>query len=197
MIWSSLHAKRHPHGIPAFVNGLIGLGGACPFCELPTARVVDRNEHRVVIRDAYPVTPGHTLVIPTRHLGSVFELRPDERGALLALLDQASSGLEIGDDKPDGYNIGINDGTAAGPAVPHLHVHLIPRCSGDLADPRGRGRWVIPEKAAYWEQMKPVARNGGGVRAALEFLPQAQRFGMHSGKGLVSERGRRNGLREF
>jgi diadenosine tetraphosphate (Ap4A) HIT family hydrolase len=160
LIYSSRDAKSHPHGIPAFVNGSIGLEVACPFCELPTARIVARNEHGVVIRDAYPVTPGHTLVIPIRHVGSFFELRPDERGALWALLDQAKSDLEIGDDKPDGYNIGINDGPAAGQTVPHLHIHLIPRRSGDLADPRGGVRWVIPEKAAYCEKMKPVERNG-------------------------------------
>jgi diadenosine tetraphosphate (Ap4A) HIT family hydrolase len=160
LIYSSRDAKSHPHGIPAFVNGLSGLEVARPFCELPTARIVARDEHGVVIRDAYPVTPGHTLVIPIRHVGSFFELRPDERGALWALLDQAKSDLEIGDDKPDGYNIGINDGPAAGQTVPHLHIHLIPRRSGDLADPRGGVRWVIPEKAAYWEKMKPVERNG-------------------------------------
>jgi diadenosine tetraphosphate (Ap4A) HIT family hydrolase len=160
LIYSSRHAKRHPHGIPAFVNGLSGLEVACPFCELPTARIVARNEHGVVIRDAYPVTPGHTLVIPIRHVGSFFELRPDERGALWALLDQANSDLDGGDSKPDGYNIGNNDGPAAGQTVPHLHIHLIPRRSGDLADPRGGVRWVIPEKAAYWENVNPVASSG-------------------------------------
>jgi diadenosine tetraphosphate (Ap4A) HIT family hydrolase len=144
----------------AFANESIGLEVTCPFCELPPERIIAHNDHGVVIRDAYPVTPGHTLVIPIRHVGSFFELRPDERGALLALLDQAKSDLEIGADKPDGYNIGINDGPAAGQTVPHLHIHLIPRRSGDLADPRGGVRWIIPEKAAYWEMMKPVERNG-------------------------------------
>ncbi len=79
---------------------------------------------------------------------------------MLALLDRAKSDLEIASDKPDGYNIGINDGPVAGQTVPHLHIHLIPRRTGDVADPRGGVRWIIPEKAAYWEQMKPVARNG-------------------------------------
>jgi diadenosine tetraphosphate (Ap4A) HIT family hydrolase len=79
---------------------------------------------------------------------------------LLALLDRAKSDLEIASDKPDGYNIGINDGPAAGQTVPHLHIHLIPRRTGDVADPRGGVRWIIPEKAAYWEMMKPVARSG-------------------------------------
>jgi diadenosine tetraphosphate (Ap4A) HIT family hydrolase len=147
-------------GLPAFVNASIGLEVTCPFCELPPARIVARNEYGVVIRDAYPVTPGHTLVIPSRHVGSFFELHAEERGALLALLDRAKSDLEIASDKPDGYNIGINDGPAAGQTVPHLHIHLIPRRTGDVADPRGGVRWIIPEKAAYWEMMKPVARSG-------------------------------------
>jgi diadenosine tetraphosphate (Ap4A) HIT family hydrolase len=155
-----LDAKSHPHGISAFVNGLIGLEVACPFCELPPARIVARNEHGVVIRDAYLVTPGHTLVIPSRHVGSFFELHAEERGALLGLLERAKSDLEIASDKPDGYNIGINDGPAAGQTVPHLHIHLIPRRTGDVADARGGVRWIIPEKAAYWEKMKPVERNG-------------------------------------
>ena len=119
-----------------------------------------RNEHGCVIRDAYPVTPGHTLVIPNRHVGSFFELCPEERIALFVLLDQAKDDLEAAGDKPDGYNIGINDGPAAGQTVPHLHIHLIPRRRGDRSDPRGGVRWVIPEKAAYWEQLKLVARSG-------------------------------------
>jgi len=104
--------------------------------EMPSARVFE-DDHVYAFMDVFPQSRGHTLVIPIRHVGSFFELRPDERGALWALLDQAKSDLEIGDDKPDGYNIGINDGPAAGQTVPHLHIHLIPRRSGDLADPRG------------------------------------------------------------
>ena len=120
-----------------------------------------RNAHGVVIRDAYPVTPGHTLVIPMRHVGSFFELGSSERASLLELLDIAKSGLEAGRDVPDGYNIGINDGRAAGQTVPHLHIHLIPRRRGDVADPRGGVRWVISEKAAYWNETST-----GGVREA-------------------------------
>ena len=88
--------------------------------------------------------------VGANNVGSFFELRPDERGALWALLDQAKSDLEIGDNKPDGYNIGINDGPAAGQTVPHLHIHLIPRRRGDRSDPRGGVRWIIPERADYW-----------------------------------------------
>ena len=122
----------------------------CPFCVLPPSRVKARNAHGVVIRDAYPVTLGHTLVIPTRHVGSFFGLGSDERIALLELLDVAKAGLEAEGLAPDGYNIGINDGPAAGQTVPHLHIHLIPRRRGDRPDPRGGVRWVIPEKADYW-----------------------------------------------
>jgi diadenosine tetraphosphate (Ap4A) HIT family hydrolase len=101
------------------------------------------------MRDAFPISPGHTLIIPKRHVGSFFELESDERAELLALLDEAKV---VADEEfsPQGYNIGINDGTAAGQTVPHLHIHLIPRYQGDRPDPRGGVRWIIPEKADYW-----------------------------------------------
>ncbi len=121
----------------------------CPFCTLPESRIVAENAHGLVIRDAYPVSPGHTLVIPKRHMGSFFELRPAERSDLLALLDQAREELQ-GSLHPDGFNIGINDGPAAGQTVPHLHIHLIPRYRGDQTDPRGGVRWIFPDKADYW-----------------------------------------------
>jgi diadenosine tetraphosphate (Ap4A) HIT family hydrolase len=123
---------------------------ACPFCSLPDSRIVEREPLGLVLRDAYPVSPGHTLVIPTRHVGSFFELDEAERAVLLNLLARAREGLER-EFKPDGYNIGINDGAPAGQTVPHLHIHLIPRYQGDLSDPRGGVRWVIPDKARYWE----------------------------------------------
>jgi diadenosine tetraphosphate (Ap4A) HIT family hydrolase len=121
----------------------------CPFCTLPESRIVAENAHGLVIRDAYPVSPGHTLVIPKRHMGSFFELTPAERSDLLALLDQAREELQ-GSLHPDGFNIGINDGPAAGQTVPHLHIHLIPRYRGDQTDPRGGVRWIFPDKADYW-----------------------------------------------
>jgi len=121
----------------------------CPFCVLSASRVIDENATAVTIRDGYPVSPGHTLLIPKRHTASFFDLSAKERGDLLALLDRAK--LTLGKElEPHGYNIGINDGPAAGQTVPHLHIHLIPRFNGDLADPRGGVRWVIPDKAKYW-----------------------------------------------
>ena len=121
----------------------------CPFCSLPPDRIVLRNASGVLVRDAFPVSPGHCLVIPHRHVASFFDLPDAERSDLLILLDQAKQGLDALH-QPDGYNIGVNDGAAAGQTVPHLHIHLIPRYHGDLPDPRGGVRWVIPEKAPYW-----------------------------------------------
>ena len=121
----------------------------CPFCTLPASRIIDRNHAVVVTRDAYPVTPGHTLVIPARHVATFFETTAEERSALLSLLDAAKQQLDA-EFAPAGYNIGINDGAAAGQTIPHLHIHLIPRYPLDRVDPRGGVRWVIPEKAKYW-----------------------------------------------
>ena len=121
----------------------------CAFCTLPSARVIDENATSIVIRDGYPVSPGHTLLIPKRHTGSFFDLSEQERSDLLTLLDRAKLALDE-ELHPQGYNIGINDGAAAGQTVPHLHIHLIPRFEGDLPDPRGGVRWVIADKAKYW-----------------------------------------------
>jgi diadenosine tetraphosphate (Ap4A) HIT family hydrolase len=122
----------------------------CGFCTLAPARVIAENELAVVVRDGFPVSPGHTLIIPRRHIGSFFDLAGEERTAMLTLLDSAKTELET-EFHPDGYNIGINDGVAAGQTVPHLHIHLIPRYVSDSADPRGGVRWVLPRNAKYWE----------------------------------------------
>jgi diadenosine tetraphosphate (Ap4A) HIT family hydrolase len=122
----------------------------CPFCTLPRERLVFESELAFVIRDGYPVSPGHTLVIPRRHVASFFETTPEEQASLLKLLNLAR--IEITQRfKPAGFNIGINDGVAAGQTIAHLHIHLIPRYAGDRDDPRGGVRWVLPEKAAYWQ----------------------------------------------
>lgn len=122
----------------------------CPFCTLPTERIIDSNEFGVVIRDGYPISEGHTLIIPKRHIGSFFETTQDEKLALLTLLESAQKQLKK-EFNPPSFNIGINDGKEAGQTVPHLHIHLIPRYESDMVDPRGGVRWIIPEKAKYWE----------------------------------------------
>jgi diadenosine tetraphosphate (Ap4A) HIT family hydrolase len=121
----------------------------CPFCTLPPEQIIDSNDLVLVIRDGYPVSPGHTLLIPKRHIDSWFEITQAEQQALLDLLAKAKKVLET-EFMPDGYNIGINDGPSAGQTVPHLHMHLIPRYKGDQEDPRGGVRWVMPGKAKYW-----------------------------------------------
>ncbi len=122
----------------------------CPFCTLAEERIIYSNEFGVVIRDGYPISEGHTLIIPKRHVGSFFETTQDEKLALLALLGSAQKQLK-NELNPPSFNIGINDGREAGQTVPHLHIHLIPRYESDMADPRGGVRWIIPEKAKYWE----------------------------------------------
>ena len=121
----------------------------CPFCTLPPERIIDSNDYGLTIRDGFPVSTGHTLIIPKRHIGSWFGINADEQLGLLDLLARAKILLQD-ELSPDGYNIGINDGPSAGQTVPHLHMHLIPRYKGDQDDPRGGVRWIIPEKAKYW-----------------------------------------------
>ncbi len=121
----------------------------CPFCQLPAERVIQQGEFAFVIRDGFPISPGHTLIVPKRHIASFFEVTDAERAELLSLLASARDDLDR-QFHPAGYNIGINDGAAAGQTVPHLHIHLIPRYDGDREDPRGGIRWVLPDKAAYW-----------------------------------------------
>lgn len=122
----------------------------CPFCTLDPNRITLSNDHAVAIRDGFPVSEGHTLIIPKRHIVSLFEATLEEQAALLELLRQARQKLQD-ELSPDGFNIGINDGTAAGQTVMHLHIHLIPRYAGDQPDPRGGVRWIFPDKAAYWK----------------------------------------------
>jgi diadenosine tetraphosphate (Ap4A) HIT family hydrolase len=123
----------------------------CPFCSLSSDRIVHESNHGVVIRDGYPVSPGHTLILPLRHVSSFFGLSIDERDDLLRLLAVAKERLDV-EFGPSGYNVGINDGAAAGQTVPHVHVHLIPRYVGDQEDPRGGVRWIFPSKAPYWNE---------------------------------------------
>ena len=123
----------------------------CPFCNLEALRVVSSNDHAIAIYDGFPISPGHTLIIPKRHVASFFELTVEEQSAMLELLAQMRQRL-LKERNPDGFNIGINDGAAAGQTVMHLHIHLIPRYAGDQPDPRGGVRWIFPDKAAYWDK---------------------------------------------
>ena len=126
------------------------IASGCPFCSMTHSAVVLNNDHAMSIYDGFPLSIGHMLIIPKRHIDSLFEASIEERTALFDLLAEAR-GLLLEECDPDGFNIGINDGAAAGQTVMHLHIHLIPRYAGDKADPRGGVRWIFPEKAVYWE----------------------------------------------
>ena len=123
----------------------------CPFCPAKQREIIASHALAVAVADSFPLTKGHSLIVPRRHVASFFELTPDERLAILGLLDEAKAALDR-QHAPDGYNIGINDGTAAGQTVMHVHVHLIPRYGGDADDPRGGVRWIFPRKAEYWKE---------------------------------------------
>jgi diadenosine tetraphosphate (Ap4A) HIT family hydrolase len=120
----------------------------CPFCWLPAERILETNARALVIADAFPVSPGHALVIPRRHTTSFFELTEDEVAAVYELLCRMKDRLDEAL-KPGGYNVGINIGTAAGQTISHVHIHLIPRYPGDIADPIGGVRNTIPGRGRY------------------------------------------------
>jgi diadenosine tetraphosphate (Ap4A) HIT family hydrolase len=125
----------------------------CPFCNLDSSQIILSNTYAVVINDGFPISPGHSLIIPKRHIQSFFEATNEEHAAFLELLVKARELLHQ-KYKPDAFNIGINDGFAAGQTIMHLHIHLIPRYKGDMPDPRGGVRLIFPEKADYWSMKK-------------------------------------------
>jgi diadenosine tetraphosphate (Ap4A) HIT family hydrolase len=120
----------------------------CLFCTPPGDRIFFSDELVIGLWDAYPVSPGHALLVPRRHIATWFDSSAPERMALVAAIDVAKAIID-NDCRPDGYNIGVNCGPAAGQTIFHLHVHLIPRFFGDVADPRGGVRHVIPKKGNY------------------------------------------------
>jgi diadenosine tetraphosphate (Ap4A) HIT family hydrolase len=112
--------------------------------------MVLRNRFCYARYDRYPVGEGHLLIIPFRHESSFLSLTTEEQAAALELIFWARVKLDS-EFHPDGYNIGINVGEAAGQTVMHAHIHVIPRYAGDVPDPRGGVRFVIPQKAKYWK----------------------------------------------
>jgi len=120
----------------------------CPFCNPSEDEIVLANDLCYARYDKYPVSPGHLLLIPYRHIPTLFDATDDEQAALLALVREAKTLLDE-HFHPDGYNIGVNVRAAAGQTVMHLHVHVIPRYAGDVDDPRGGVRGAVPEKRVY------------------------------------------------
>lgn len=124
----------------------------CLFCDLQIndrQRIVSENQLAYAVRDGYPVRDGHTLLIPKRHAVDYFELTEAEVVAINELLAEQRQVLLRGDASIEGFNIGMNCGEVAGQSVFHCHVHLIPRRRGDVAEPRGGVRNVIPGRGNY------------------------------------------------
>lgn len=121
----------------------------CPFCKVESEReIIASSLLSVAFFDGFPVSPGHALIIPKRHVSSFFDLSQEERQDLLNLADSVK---QIVEERyhPDGYNIGVNVGEADGQSIFHVHMHLIPRYQGDVPNPRGGVRGVIPDKQNY------------------------------------------------
>ena len=121
----------------------------CLFCAVPLERVIDEDDKFFVIRDGYPVTELHSLIISKRHTLSYFDLNKGEIESMNVLLARQREAILQSDPKVTGFNIGVNDGSSAGQTVSHLHVHLIPRREGDVGNPKGGVRGVIPNKQKY------------------------------------------------
>lgn len=121
-----------------------------PFLEISSENWIASNSQAFAVFDGFPVSFGHTLIISRRIVPTWFEATADEQSALMDLVNVVKQKLdETLRPKPDGYNVGFNAGDAAGQTVPHLHIHVIPRYMGDVEDPRGGVRHVIPNKGNY------------------------------------------------
>ena len=122
----------------------------CVFCEkVSNGDVLYENELAACFRDGFPISEGHTLIIPKAHIQDYFELNKETKDAMNELVEVARKDL-IEELKPDAFNFGLNSGPAAGQTVGHAHLHLIPRFEGDVEDSRGGIRWIIADKAKYW-----------------------------------------------
>jgi diadenosine tetraphosphate (Ap4A) HIT family hydrolase len=118
----------------------------CRFCNRSDTLL--ENELAYTFYDTAPVSPGHCLIITRRHVAEYFETTAEEKAAIWELADQMKAIIDR-EHKPDGYNVGVNVGEAAGQSVPHVHIHMIPRYKGDMPNPRGGVRGVIPHKQKY------------------------------------------------
>jgi superfamily II DNA or RNA helicase/diadenosine tetraphosphate (Ap4A) HIT family hydrolase/SOS-response transcriptional repressor LexA len=144
------------------------------FLEVPEAAWVGANELAFAFRDRFPVSPGHTLIVTRRVTPDWFSATADEQGAVLALVNEVKRRLDE-ELAPDGYNVGFNAGAAAGQTVMHLHVHVIPRFRGDMDDPRGGVRHVVPSKGNYLREVAPLATGGEGDPFARHVIPLFER----------------------
>ena len=125
-------------------------GEACIFCKRAgQPQLLAGNDLAVAFPAGFPVSPGHALIVPRRHEPDFFSLTGAEQAAMMALVDPVRRALAERF-SPDAYNLGVNAGRAAGQTILHTHLHVIPRYAGDVSEPRGGVRWVLPETARYW-----------------------------------------------
>lgn len=132
---------------------------SCLFCDVQVndrKRIIKENELAYLIRDGFEVTEGHSLIIPKRHVNDYFGLLPNEVDAINELMLKCKDSLLEIDKTIDGFNIGMNCGESAGQTIFHCHVHLIPRRKGDVENPRGGIRHVIPGKGFYTDKINSV-----------------------------------------
>jgi diadenosine tetraphosphate (Ap4A) HIT family hydrolase len=120
----------------------------CPFCQLDQNRTKLANGFCSAVEDGFPVSHGHMLVIPRRHIHSIFDLNLYEYEDVWAMVKEVREMLKK-THNPDGFNVGLNDGRHAGQTVEHAHVHVIPRYEGDMEEPRGGVRHLMPGKGYY------------------------------------------------
>lgn len=125
-----------------------------PFLSVPEDEWIASNTMGFAIRDRYPVTPGHSLVVPRRVIETWWEASAEERVGLWELVDAVKQQLDE-EYRPDGYNVGFNQGRAGGETIGHLHIHVIPRRFGDVPDPTGGIRHVIPGRGNYLQPPEP------------------------------------------
>lgn len=123
----------------------------CVFCNVPESDIIAENELALALFDRFPVNRGHALIVPRRHVATYFEATEEEQHAMNHLLSEVKRLLDVRY-SPDGYSIGVNVGTAAGQTIFHLHVHLVPRYTGDVPDPRGGVRNIKPALVPYPEE---------------------------------------------
>jgi len=125
-----------------------GENNTCPFCNNHDKKILE-TKNAIVISDKYPVTKYHSLIIPKRHVESYFDLTPEEYIDCIVLIKTAKKTLCELDKTISGFTIGINDGVDAGQTISHCHIHLIPRRKGDVKEPSGGIRHIIPENASF------------------------------------------------
>lgn len=121
----------------------------CPFCNLEQSRIITASQSAIAFRDAFPLTKGHSLVIPRQHVDTIYVLPAEEQALLWAFVAEVRDLLRE-ELAVNAFNVGINDGAAAGQTIEHAHIHVIPRRPGDVNDPRGGLRHIIPGRARYW-----------------------------------------------